>query len=329
MATGGNLPYRRLCREFGADLTCSEMIMADKLVRGSRGELPLLRHHETEGTFGIQLCGRSPETMAAAAVLATDRGCRYLDLNFGCPIDLVVRRGGGAALLKSPARLGRIVTAVRAASPLPLAVKIRAGWSRDKINAVEVARIIEEAGGDAVVLHGRTREARYRRNADWELITRVAEAVSIPVLGNGDILTHWDLQLHFDGTPISGVSVARGALIKPWIFQELKQRRAIRYDSAARWALMRRFYDLASEYFGVDEMGQGRVKRFFLWHLGFWHRYRHYTEADFRAAQPAALLQTRSEPVRGDENEALLASADPEDHERIWLRVLDRDHPAG
>jgi tRNA-dihydrouridine synthase 3 len=328
MATGGNLPYRRLCREFGADLTCSEMIVADKLVRGSRAELPLLRHHPTETTFGIQLCGKSPEMMAAAARQAWEHGCSFLDLNFGCPIDLIVRRGGGAALLKRPARLGKIVAAVREAGDFPLSVKIRAGWSERKINAVEVARVVAAAGADAIVVHGRTREARYRRSADWDLIAQVAEAVSVPVIGNGDILTPWDLEWHWHGKVISSVLVARGALIKPWIFLELKEKRAIPYDSAARWLVMRRYYDFATEHFGADEKGQRRVKRFFLWHLGFWHRYRSYTKEDFLAAQPAPLIQTRDDAVAGDEDEALLASADVEDHERIWQRVVAKNHAA-
>ncbi|MFH1843979.1 MAG: tRNA-dihydrouridine synthase family protein [bacterium] len=327
MATGGNLPYRRLCREFGADLTCSEMIMADKLKRGSRSELPLLRSHESETSFGIQLCGKSPETMAEAALLALDAGCHWLDLNFGCPIDLVVRRGAGAAMLKKPAKLGRIVAAVRAVCPLPLSVKIRAGWSAKKINAVAVARICEGAGADAVMLHGRTREARYRYSADWDLINQVAETVSIPVVGNGDILTPWDLEQRLDGTAVSSVLVARGALIKPWIFTELHRRESIPYRIASRWQVMRRYCEFATEYFGDDEKGQIRVKRFFLWHLGFWHRYRPFNRADFEAALPAPLIQTRCDDPVGDDDCRLLASSDPDDHELIWRRVLDRDFP--
>lgn len=328
IATGGNLPYRRLCRELGADLTLSEMILADKLAAGSRAELPLLRHHavEAEG-FGVQLCGKSPETVAAAAQLAVEAGARFIDLNFGCPIDLVVRRGAGAALLKRPAKLAAVVAAARAAVTVPLSVKLRAGYEAGKVNALETARAAVDAGADAIFLHGRTREQRYRRAADWALIAAVADAVEVPVIGNGDILTPWDARARLDGTRIASVMVARGALAKPWLFTELKEGRAILPTLAQRWALLRRYYDYATEHFGDDEKGQGRVKRFFLWHLGFWHRYRPFSEDDFRAAAEP-LIQTRAAAVTEPADAALLASGEEADHEVVWRRVLDSDFPS-
>ena len=327
MATGGNLPYRRLCREFGADLTCSEMVMADKLAAGGRGELPLLRHHESETTFGVQLCGKSPEVVAEAAVRAVELGARFIDLNFGCPIDLVVRRGAGAALLKRPQKLAKVVEAVRARIAVPLSVKLRSGYEEGKINVLETARAAVAGGADALMVHGRTREQRYRRAADWDLIARVVAAVAVPVIGNGDLLTPWDAQARRAGSGVASLLVARGALIKPWIFQEIKEGRAILPSIAERWALLRRYYDHATEHFGDDAKGQTRVQRFFLWHLGFWLRYRPYTEADYLAAAPEPLIQTRAPAVVGTGDEVLLASAAPDDHEQIWRRVLDRDYP--
>ncbi len=325
MAMGGNLPYRRLCREYGADLTCSEMILAHKLVKG--GDRPLLRHHGTETTFGVQLAGKSPEVMADATAIAVEHGAVFIDLNFGCPIDLVVKRGMGAALLKRPARLASVVAAVRAATDLPLSVKLRAGWSEKKINAVEVARLAVDAGADAVGVHGRTRAQRYTRNADWDLIDRVARGIDAPVLGNGDLLTPWDLAARRRETSVRSFLVARGALTKPWIFRELSEGQPWRPTVAERWVVMRRYCEFASEYFGEDEKGQSRVRRFFLWHLGFWHRWRPYTEEDFRTAWPDSLLQRREERVTGDPEAELLASGDEADHEVIWRRLLDRDHP--
>ncbi len=327
MATGGNLPYRRLCREYGADLTCSEMVLAAKLVRGSRAELPLLRRHPDEDAFGVQLCGKQPEEMAEAASIAAETGCRFIDLNFGCPIDLIVRRGAGAALLKRPAKLGAIVAAVRRRVGLPLSVKIRAGYQEGKINALETARAAAEGGADALVVHGRTREQHYRRAADWDVVAQVAAAVEIPVIGNGDILTPWDLRTRLERAGISSAMVARGALIKPWIFRELREGRALDLSIAERWAVMRRYYEHATEHFGADELGQQRVRRFFTWHLGFWSRYRFYSDDDARAAAPEPLIQTRAAAVTGDGDAALLASDRPEDHERIWRRVLDSDYP--
>ena len=326
MATGGNLPYRRLCREFGAGLTCSEMVLADKLVKG--GERPLLRHHESEDRFGIQFTGKHPEVMAAAATIAVDHGARFVDLNFGCPIDLVVRRGSGAALLKKPGRLARLVEAVRAAVDVPLSVKIRIGFSDDKLNCVEVAAAAVAAGADAVGIHGRTRAQRYRLSARWDLIDAAQRAVDVPVLGNGDILTPWDLARRRGETGVRSFLVARGALIKPWIFRELATGEAWNPGVAERWAIMRRYCDFALEYFGDDAKGLARVERFFLWHLGFWNRWRPWTEADFRAQLPDSLIQARAPRVEGDGDDALLASADEADHAVIFRRVLDRDFPA-
>lgn len=329
MATGGNLPYRRLCKYFGADLTCSEMVVADKLVRGARSEAPLLRSHPTEDRFGIQLCGKSPAVMAAAAQRAAAAGCRFIDLNFGCPIELIVRQGAGSALLKRPARLSQVVAAVREATNLPLSVKIRLGWSQKCINAVKVAQICQEAGSDAVGVHGRTREQHYKRSADWQAIDAVAVALDIPVLGNGDLLTTWDLQLRRRTTAVASFLVARGALIKPWIFQELRTGCAHFPSPAQRWAVMRRYHDYAIEYFGDDDRGVARVERFFKWHLRFWHRYRPYSEADWQELQPSSLIQLRDAPVTsGSSDTILLASHREEDHVLIWQRVRAGDYPA-
>jgi tRNA-dihydrouridine synthase 3 len=158
MAMGGNLPYRRLCLSFGAQLTCSEMVLAHKLVAG--GEKPLLRHHPDEDAFGVQIAGKHPDVMAEAARIAEQAGSRFVDLNFGCPIDLIVKRGSGAALLQRPGRLADIVAAVRAAVAVPVSVKLRLGYSEDRLNVVDLANRCEEAGADALGVHGRTRAQR-------------------------------------------------------------------------------------------------------------------------------------------------------------------------
>ena len=326
MAQGGNLPYRRLCREFGAQLTCSEMVLADKLVKG--GEKPLMRHHASEDAFGIQLCGKRPETMAEGARMAVDAGARFLDLNFGCPIDLVVRRGSGAALMKKPRKLAELVATVRAAVDVPLSVKIRSGWSEARINAVDVALLAEEAGADALVVHGRTRAQRYKKSADWSVIAAVSDAVSVPVIGNGDLLTPWDLERRRDETSVRSFLVARGCLIKPWAFRELLSGEAWFPTVAERWGVMRRYLEFALEHFGDDEKGHGRAHRFVMWHLHFWHRWRPYDADDFAAQMPDSLIQMRGDdPVSDDSEEHLLASADEADHEKIWARLLAGDHP--
>lgn len=326
MAMGGNLPYRRLCREYGAVRTCSEMVLAHKLVKG--GERPLIRHHESETDFGVQLAGKHPEVMAEAAVIAVESGARFIDLNFGCPIDLIVRRGSGAALLKRPGKLAQVVAAVRDAVDVPLSAKLRLGYSDAKLNVVDLALRAQEAGADAVGVHGRTRNQRYRLNARWDLIDEVARTVDIPVLGNGDLLTPWDLERRRRETSITSFLVARGALIKPWIFRELAEGRPLDPTVAERWAVLRRYCDLALEHFGDDAKGMGRARQFFLWHWKFWLRYRPWTEEQFSEHQPDSLIQARNPGITGEADKVLLASAEEADHETIWRRVLDRDYPA-
>lgn len=326
MAMGGNLPYRRLCRQYGAVRTCSEMVLAHKLIKG--GERPLLRHHESETDFGIQLTASRTDLMVEAVRIALDHGPSFIDLNFGCPIDLVCRKGAGAAHLKRPKRLGEMVAAVRAVTDLPLSVKIRLGYTQTKINCVTVAQRIEEAGADAVTVHGRTRAQRYRKSSRWEFIEEVAQAVSIPVIGNGDLLTSWDLERRRNETSVASFLVARGALIKPWIFQEMAEGRPLDPDLPTRWAVLRQYVDLALEHFGDDERGMKRVKSFFLWHWNFWHRYRPWTEEDFQQELPDSLIQTRNPEVHGEPDLLLLASDQETDHELIWQRVLDRDYPS-
>ncbi|MDX2472454.1 MAG: tRNA-dihydrouridine synthase family protein [Candidatus Krumholzibacteria bacterium] len=325
MAMGGNLPYRRLCREYGAVRTCSEMILAHKLVKG--GERTLVRHHPTETDFGVQIAGKRPEVMADAAVIAVELGAQFVDLNFGCPIDLVVRKGAGAALLKRPAKLAAVVEAVRAAVEVPLSVKLRLGYTDKKLNVVDLAQRVQDVGADAASIHGRTRNQRYSRSARWDLIDEAQQAVDIPIIGNGDLLTPWDLQKRRAETCVGSFLVARGALKKPWIFQELAEGRALDPDLAGRWAVMRRYFELACEHFGDDAKGLERVQRFFLWHLKFWHRYYPWTEADHAEHWPESLMQVRNPHPAGDDDTLLLASPDEADHQVIWQRILDRDYP--
>ncbi|MFT5233438.1 MAG: tRNA-dihydrouridine synthase 3, partial [Candidatus Krumholzibacteriia bacterium] len=243
MATGGNLPYRRLCREYGAVRTCSEMVLAHKLVKG--GERPLIRHHESETDFGVQIAGKKPEVMAEAAEIAVDSGANFIDLNFGCPIDMVVRKGSGAALLKRATKLAEIVAAVRKAVDVPLSVKLRLGYAEKKMNVVELAKRVEDAGANAAAIHGRTRNQRYSKSARWELIDEAQQGVGMPIIGNGDLLTVWDLAKRRETTSLGSFLVARGALKKPWIFQEFAEGKAKFPDVAERWAIMYRYFELA------------------------------------------------------------------------------------
>lgn len=284
LTVGGNLPFRRLCVGLGAEVTVGEMAVARKLLQGRGSELALLRSHPEEPLFGVQLAGRTAETLADAARLAEERGARFVDLNCGCPIHAITGRGLGASLLRKPSRLARLVEALTAAVSIPVTVKLRTGWSEAKQNVADVARVCEEAGASAIAIHGRAREQRYSRAADWERIGEVAAGRGVPVVGNGDILTHYEARRRMEISGVTSVMLARGALVKPWLFREIREGRAWEPSSAERLGVLLRFVELLRDHFGVGEKGVVRTRRFLVWHLDFFSRYRPLPEAEFREA---------------------------------------------
>jgi len=322
---GGNLPFRRLCTEMGAEVTVSEMVVVRKLVRGSSSEYALLKSHPDEPFFGVQLADRAPESLAEGARIAESRGARFVDLNCGCPIDQMTRRGLGASLLRKPGRLGRLVEAMKKVVSVPVTVKLRAGWSAGKVNVSDVARVCEESGADAIAIHGRTREQRYSRAADWDLIGRVADERGVPVIGNGDILTHYEARERMARSGVGSVMLARGALIKPWLFREVRSGHSWEPTAEERFFVLWRLVELLREHFGADERGRKRSMRFLPWHMGFFCRYRPLPEeryAEMAGAHP--LLQSRLDPGPLDSAlERLLADARPPTHERLAAELLD------
>jgi tRNA-dihydrouridine synthase 3 len=312
MTKGGNLPFRQLAVELGAEVTMGEMAMADKVVRRARGELALLRRAPQEGCFGAQLAGRRPEELAQAAHIAQERGASFVDLNLGCPIDLFCRRGIGAALLERPAKVGTLVAAIRRAVDIPVTVKLRTGYDEERPRYLEVARAAQEAGADAVTLHGRSRTQRYRRAADWNLVGELTAALSIPVIGNGDLLTWREVEQRWRSTGCASVMIARGALIKPWIFREIRERRDLLLSPAERADLLRRWVALALLHFGADEHGRTRVRDFLCFHLDFFNRYRP-VESEAVTPDDHPLIQTRADSrPPADGWHALLYRTDPE-----------------
>ena len=273
LTVGGNLPFRRLCTELGADVTVGEMAVVQKLLRGASGEFALLKSHPEERLFGVQLADKRPDCLAEGARLAESRGARFVDLNCGCPINLITGRGMGASLLRKPARLGRLVAAMKAAVRIPVTVKLRTGWHEDKVNVRDVARACEDGGADAIAIHGRTREQRYSQAADWDLIGRVATERGVPVIGNGDILTPYEARERMARSGVRSVMIARGALVKPWLFREIKTGSTWLPTPEERLSVLWRFVELLREHFGVDERGRARTMRFLPWHLDFFCRY--------------------------------------------------------
>lgn len=222
MAGVTDLPFRLLCRELGAGLICMEMVSAKAIYYGNKNTEALLAIDPLEKPVSLQLFGSDPRIMAEMAKRIEERPFDILDINMGCPVPKVVNNGEGSALMKEPKLVYDIVSAVVQAIEKPVTVKIRKGFNDNMVNAVEIAKIAEEAGASAVAVHGRTREQYYAGQADWDIIRRVKEAVSIPVIGNGDVFTPGDAQRLLDTTGCDGVMVARGARGNPWIFRELK-----------------------------------------------------------------------------------------------------------
>ncbi len=316
LTVGGNLPFRRLCVELGARVTFGEMAVVRKLLRGSSSEFALLKSHSDEPFFGVQLADNKPDSLAEGARLAESRGARFVDLNCGCPIHEITRRGLGASLLRKPSRLGRLVAAMAKAVTVPVTVKLRVGWREDETNVSQVARACEESGARAISIHGRTREQRYSKAADWETVGRVAAERTVPVIGNGDILTPYEARDRMTRYGVRSVMLARGALIKPWLFREIREGRTLLPSPEERFAVLWRFVELLREHFGTDERGHKRTMRFLPWHLNFFCRYVPLPEEQYgEQAREHPLLQSRLQaPPASLPLERLLGDARPETH---------------
>jgi tRNA-dihydrouridine synthase B len=216
-------PFRRLCRSFGADVVVSEFVSAEGIRRNDARTHQYLRFHDDERPIGIQIFGSDPTAMAEAAALVEEvYAPDFVDINFGCPVKKVVKRNGGSGCLRDLDLVDRIIRAVRGAIAVPTTVKIRSGWSEEMRNPVEIALRCQDAGAEVLTLHARSRTQMYSGSANWDEIAAVVDALSIPVIGNGDVWTGPDALRMVDHTGCAGIMIARGSHGAPWIFQQAR-----------------------------------------------------------------------------------------------------------
>lgn len=221
MAGVTDLPFRLLCSEQGAGMTGMEMVSAKAILYGNKNTEGLLAIHPQEGPVSLQLFGSDPKIISEMAARIEERPFAVLDLNMGCPVPKIVNNGEGSALMREPKLAGEIIAATVKAVKQPVTVKIRKGFDEAHVNAVEIAKIAEDAGAAAIAVHGRTREQFYSGRADWEIIAKVKEAVSIPVIGNGDVTDGESARRMLSETGCDGVMIGRGARGNPWLFGEI------------------------------------------------------------------------------------------------------------
>ena len=338
LTTVGNLPYRRLMKTLGADVTYSEMALSVPLLQGTNAEWALPKAHRTEYPgYGVQIATSKhwAAAKAAEAIYKEATHVSELNLNCGCPIDLLYRQGQGSALMEQPARLLRILKGMNASSgDIPVTVKIRTGTKENKNTAKAlVERILSENEVAAVTLHGRSRQQRYTKEADWSYVQDVANVVQdwnnkkednkelrdtqpTCFVGNGDVYTHEDWYNAVNIPGVDSVMVARGALIKPWIFEEVEAQQYLDKSSTERLEMIGQYAKFAIEHWGSDEYGVGLARRFMCEFLGFTHR---YIPVGILERLPPKLNQRPPQWKGRDELETLLGSTDYKD----WIKITE------
>uniref|UniRef100_A0AAV1U6S4 tRNA-dihydrouridine(47) synthase [NAD(P)(+)] n=1 Tax=Peronospora matthiolae TaxID=2874970 RepID=A0AAV1U6S4_9STRA len=362
LTTVGNLPFRRLMKQTGADITCGEMAMATNLLKAQQSEWALLRRHKSEDVFGVQLAGSYSDQMARVCeLLARETDVDFVDINMGCPIDIVCRTGAGSALMTRPPRLLEVVSGALTGLELGtrmrtggivntpgLTVKLRTGWSDKqptahklvpKLQAVRASQAYVNAAVvtadfklratqsvDAIMMHGRSRLQRYTKNADWDYIFQCSDArrdglddsllPQVPFVGGGDVLSFEEFDDHLQNGKLDTCMLARGALIKPWLPTEIKERRHWDISSSERFDLLKDFIRFGLEHWGSDQKGVNRTRRYLLEWQSFLCRY-----------IPVGLLETlpqrindRPSPYYGrNDLETLMASDQAVD----WIKISE------
>lgn len=275
MAGVADRAFRELCTDFGAAYVVGEMVSSKGITYDNEKSTELLELSDKERPAAIQLFGYEPDIMAKAAEFSMKYKPDIIDINMGCPAPKIVNNGSGSALMKNPELCGKIVSAIKNSVPVPVTVKIRKGWDKNSVNAVEVAKICENAGAAAITIHGRTREQQYMPFADWEIIRQVKQAVKIPVIGNGDITTAEDAARMFEQTNCDLVMIGRAALGNPFIFREINSlighdRPSLPVSCSEKISVMLRHIKTLCEYKG-EVCGMKEARKHVAWYFKGMH----------------------------------------------------------
>ncbi|VDD94508.1 unnamed protein product [Enterobius vermicularis] len=322
LTTVGNLPFRRLCVEFGAEITCGEMGLCTSFLGGCSSEWSLLKRHPTERIFGVQLVGGYPDTMSKAAQLISENvDVDFIDVNCGCPIDIINQKGGGCTLAS---RTNMLISVMKAMSlcmgEIPLTLKLRSGLKEGVYTAHKtIEKILNSCPPQLLTLHPRSKEQRYTKLADWEYTKVCSQYVkNTPFWACGDVLSFQEYRQFkkLKSYPVDGVMIGRGALIKPWLFTEIKEQRDWDISSSERLEIVRKFVNYGLDHWGSDDEGVDKTRRFLLEWLSFAHRY-----------IPVGLLEVLPQKINErppafcgrDDLETLLAS----DMSQDWIRITE------
>jgi nifR3 family TIM-barrel protein len=272
-----NLPYRLLMEDLGAGGTVSELISCHGINYGNQRTLEMLKIDPLEKNVGIQLFGEDAEAMARAAVVAETYGPKFLDINMGCPVNKVVSKGGGSALMKEIKNLAPLFEKVRSQIKIPLSIKIRTGWDANSLNAAEIIKIAKESGIEWVAIHGRTRTQQYTGFADWNFIENLNEIKKLPLIGNGDLHHPYGVSERLQNTQCDALMIARGALRNPFIFIEsldpsyANQKRSI-FTGNDYWEVIQRLYFYVTETFPEERTSLVQLRKLIVWFAaGFPH----------------------------------------------------------